>query len=94
MILPLLRHERVHDLLHRFPQIVRATGSYRRYRPRFRSRSRRYTVRDNSLEITFIYMQLLFNFSIFPRTVIIAQCEEKFLNNFRSIVRLGDRRNM
>lgn len=50
MILLLLRHERVHDLLHRFPQIIRAAGS--RYRPRFRSRGSRYAARDDSFEIT------------------------------------------
>jgi len=45
MVLPLLRHKRVHDLLHRFSQIVRATGSHGRYCPRFHSRGRRYAAR-------------------------------------------------
>lgn len=83
MILLFLRHERVHDLLHRFPQVVRATGSYRRYRSRFRSCGSRYAVRNNFLEITFVYMRLLFNFSIFWRAAI-AQRSEKSLNDLRS----------
>lgn len=60
MILLLLRHERIHDLLHRFPQVVRAAGT--RYRPRFRSRGSRYAARDDSLEITSIY-SLIYDFS-------------------------------
>jgi len=54
MVLPFLRHKRVHDLLHRFSQIVRATGSHGRYCPCFHSR-RRYTVRKkDSFEIVFV----------------------------------------
>lgn len=52
VVLPLLRHERVHDLLHRFSQLVRTAGSRGRYCSRLRSRSRRYTAKDDSLEIT------------------------------------------
>lgn len=78
MILLLLRHERVHDLLHRFPQIVRTTGP--RYRPHFRPRGRRYAARDDSLEITFICTRLLIDFTIFRRAVIAARREEKFSN--------------
>jgi hypothetical protein len=55
MVLPFLRHKRVHDLLHRFSQIVRATGSHGRYCPRFHLRGRRYAVRKkDSFEVMFV----------------------------------------
>jgi len=59
MLLSFFWHERIHDFLHRFSQIVRATSPCGRYSPRFCSCGCRYTARNNHFIISFIYIYVI-----------------------------------